>query len=103
MNDDANKIAEYLGRIIAILQCMQDKYPSFTHLFSFNIFMEGDSMVSAAHLSDDLSDGELRDLQDNVNNLFLQKNPSGIEFSKELEEILRKLEIDLDNEGPRYN
>jgi len=103
MENDSNKLAEYLGRLIGILGAMQDKYPHFTYMFAFNIFIEGGKMISAANMSDELSDGELQDLLLNVHQVFSQKNPSGINFEEELGDILDKLEIDLYGEGPENN
>jgi len=96
--NDEERVAYYLGRVIALLSILQERYKNFNHIFTFNIFCDDNELVAGCHTSEVLDNNDINDLMYNINKHFLQKNPDGINFDKQLEDILNELRIDSNGE-----
>ena len=93
--EQSEEIARYVGQIVAILDIMNLKYPTFKSLISFSIEIEDGQTVQGANISNFLEGGDLQDLLINIQDAYAKSYQDGETFEVDLAYLISKLKEDL--------
>lgn len=96
-NRDETVIA-YAGQILNLINLLNEKFPSFTAAYSFQVLMDDASYLQGATVSEFATGSDIGDLMVLMQEAYSKKNPDGIEFEMDLAQMLVDLKTDLDGE-----
>jgi|TARA_B110000967_G_C18762364_1_gene498553 hypothetical protein len=93
------EVARYVGKLIGIMEMMNEKFPAFKSLFSFQLLLSEGSYLQGANVSRHLCGSDLTELMCNVQSSYAQRYDDGMDFEMDLMDLIIKLEDDLSGEA----
>lgn len=101
--EESEEVARHVGQIVAILDIMNLKYPSFKSLISFQIKIDDEQTVQGANISNFLEEGDLTELLVNVQDAYAKRYHEGADFEVDLEYLISKLKDDIGDDPSGQN
>jgi len=98
MDNRDQTVIGYAGQILNLVNMLNEKFPSFTAIYSFQILMDDASYLQGATVSEFADGNDLSDLMVLVQEAYSKKNPDGIEFEMDLARLINDLSDELDGE-----
>ena len=96
--DEDETIARYIGQIVAILELMNEKYPGFKSLISFQLLLNDGSQMHGASVSKYLEGEDFGNLLMNIQQAYAERYNEGAEFEINLAQLIMKLKNDVEGD-----
>jgi len=98
MEEEDETIAKYVGQIVAILELMNQKYPSFKSLVSFQMLLSDGAYMQGASVSKYLEGEDFGNLLINIEQAYAERYNDGAEFEIDLAQLIMKLKDDVEGD-----